>query len=632
MAIRLKNKINKYFKNIWLIEIFLVVFFCIYSGIEIYQLKCEGIESKFLSMLKLAALPSDYYKGELEEDVEELDTQLYSDYVFLHSIKDGMNTSLENDSPILLSEYINNDIKFIFRNKYTGNLITNDMEFKLENSYFDNMNIGYDDKGNIEIEEEQQQKKDDDRILLFLLGHKEIKGYISNKYKSKDVSIYYNNNDTVNPFFSSGHKQFSKTILENTKDSYEEYYYTSVKSYYDKFDSRISILLLLVVFIVIIMAIKILAVLIVKNKKVKIRGNFIASIIYVIRYGFRFKQTRKTLVVSIIGLSIFFVGYLYLLAAGGYENNLIVTFFERYPFKGSFLLMILPMIGIIYSNKKSIDIYLVNERLKEINRGNLDDEIVERGSTEVIELIQNITKIKDGYKIAVDETLKNEKIKTELISNVSHDLRTPLTSIINYVNILSESNLSEEERSEYLLILEQKSKKLKVLIDDLFEMSKINSGKMKLNKERIEIISLIHQSIGEYSYLYEDKNVEFNVDCVVDEIYMNLDGKLMSRVFENLVINALKYSLEGTRIYVEIKEHIKNVEVSIKNIANYKMEFNNNDVLERFVRGDKSRNSKVEGSGLGLAITKSIVELHNGKVNIIREGDMFKIYVILPKE
>lgn len=294
--------------------------------------------------------------------------------------------------------------------------------------------------------------------------------------------------------------------------------------------------------------------------------------------------------------------------------------------------MILPMIGVIYSNKKSIDIYLVNERLKEINRGNLDDEFVERGSIEIVELIQNITKIKDGYKIAVEETLKNEKMKTELISNVSHDLRTPLTSIINYVNILSENDLSEDERSEYLLILEQKSKRLKVLIDDLFEMSKINSGKMKINKERIEIISLIHQSIGEYSCLYEDKNIEFNVDCNVDEIYMNSDGKLMSRVFENLVINALKYSLEGTRIYIDIKELKNNVEISIKNIANYKMEFNNNDVLERFVRGDRSRNSKVEGSGLGLAITKSIVDLHNGKVNIIREGDMFKIYIILPKE
>jgi signal transduction histidine kinase len=323
--------------------------------------------------------------------------------------------------------------------------------------------------------------------------------------------------------------------------------------------------------------------------------------------------------------------YLYLLAIGGYENNMLVTFFTLYPFKGSIMLMILPMIGIMYSIKKTIEISMVNDSLKKINEGDLDYHIAQQGGPEVLELIKNITKIKSGYEIAVEETLRNEKLKTELISNVSHDLRTPLTSIINYVNILKSPDITDEERTDYIKIVEQKSKKLKILIDDLFEMSKINSGKIELNKENIDIMSLIHQAVGEYSYLYEEKNIEFKVNSIAEEINMDLDGKMMSRVIENIVINALKYSLENTRVYIDVMDGKDNVEIAFKNIANYDMNFDSNDIFERFARGDSSRNSKVEGSGLGLAIAKSIIELHEGQINIIREGDMFKIYIILPK-
>ena len=335
---------------------------------------------------------------------------------------------------------------------------------------------------------------------------------------------------------------------------------------------------------------------------------------------------------TIIGFIIFFILYLYLLAVGGYENNILVRFFSTYPFKGSIMLMIFPLIGILYSLKKTIDISLINENLKKINDGNLEYEIDEFGSSEIRELIQNIMKIKSGYKLAIEEAIKNEKVKTQLITNVSHDLRTPLTSIINYVNILGDERLREEERREYIKILDKKSKKLKFLIDDLFEMSKINSGKLQLSKERIDIMSLIHQTIGEYSYLYEDKRIEFNVDSFNEEIYMLLDGKMMSRALENVVINALKYSLDNTRIYVEVKEEDEYIKIAFKNISNYKMDFDDEEIFERFARGDKSRNSNIEGSGLGLAITKSIIELHEGEVIVSREGDMFKLYFKLPKE
>jgi len=376
---------------------------------------------------------------------------------------------------------------------------------------------------------------------------------------------------------------------------------------------------------------KIVGVLITNRGRLRIRGNFIISIMYVLKNGFKYKQTRKTLIGTIICSIIFFIFYLYMLAVGGIKNNILVTLFSLYPFKGSLILMTLPMIGITYSIKKSIEISLVNDSLKRINEGDLDYHIVEQGGTEILELIKNINKIKEGYEIAVQDTLKNEKVKTELISNVSHDLRTPLTSIINYVNILKSEDITDAERQDYLKIVDQKSKKLKVLIDDLFEMSKINSGKIVLSKEKIDIMSLIHQAVGEYSSLYEDKNIEFKVNSIVEELYIELDGKMMSRAIENIVINALKYSLENTRVYIDIMDENESIGISVKNIANYEMDFNNEEIFERFARGDESRNSNVEGSGLGLAITKSIIELHEGNVNINKEGDMFKIYISLPK-
>lgn len=632
MGIKLKNKIIKYFTNVWLIEIVAILIFSIYVGINLYDSKTDKSKSKVLSDIQMTFTPQKYYEDKLKNSVKALNKKIYSDYTFLFYLEEPESDS---EDYRVLSEYINNDIKFIFINKKTGSIITNDVDPNLEDKYYSeviNVNRGNIDKNNntiiYSLESEIPEDLPDNYIYYNINS---VEEYISEKYGEKSVSVKYDNGKNINPFLESKPQFVSNALLRTTLNDYEEIYYTSSATYYNKFESRMAYLVTFILIISAFILLKIILALLIRKGKIKIRGNFVASFFYVCRYGFRFKQTRKALLVTIIGLSIFFMGYLYLLAVGGYENNVVASFFSRYPFKGSFLLMVLPMIGIIYSIKKSIDIYLVNERLKEINKGNLDYEIVERGSNEIVELIQNIIEIKNGYKIAVDETLKNEKMKTELISNVSHDLRTPLTSIINYVNILGESNLTEEERTDYLKILEQKSKKLKVLIDDLFEMSKINSGKMELKKEKIEIMSLIHQAIGEYSYLYQDKNVDFVVECLNEEIYMNLDGKMMSRVFENVVINALKYSLENTRIYVEIKENKENIQVSVKNIANYKMEFNSNEVLERFVRGDKSRNSKVDGSGLGLAITKSIIELHGGYVRIIREGDMFKIYMYIPK-
>ena len=311
----------------------------------------------------------------------------------------------------------------------------------------------------------------------------------------------------------------------------------------------------------------------------KIKSNIINNVIFVLKKGFKYKETRTTLLVSIILGVITLVTYLFFLATGGYENNIFVRFFQTYPFKGSIFMIMILFLTMIYGAKKTLDISVVNEALRKVNEGNLQDDIILDGSPAIRELAHNINLIKAGYKEILEEGVRSEKLKTELISNVSHDLKTPLTSIINYVNL-----------------------------------------------------SLVHQGVGEYSSLYEEKNITFKVTCEEDAIYMALDGKMISRAIENLIINSLKYSLENTRVYIEIEKNEGYVTISMKNIANYEMDFSEEEMFERFARGDKSRNSKIEGSGLGLAITKSIVELHGGIIKIRREGDMFKIYVKLPLE
>lgn len=261
-----------------------------------------------------------------------------------------------------------------------------------------------------------------------------------------------------------------------------------------------------------------------------------------------------------------------------------------------------------------------------ITSGELEYVLKEKGDKSLAWLSHNINKINKGFKVSIEDQIKNEKLKSELVANVSHDLKTPLTSIINYTDILLRENISEEEKKEFLNILNRKSIKLKTLIEDLFEISKINSGKLDLNKKSVDIIELINQSISEYSDLeiYSYKNITFIVKSFAKKIEMNLDGNKMSRVFENLITNALKYSLANTRVYVDIDDIHKGIRISFKNVSSAPLDFDKKEIFERFARGDISRSSNVDGNGLGLAIAKSIVELHGGIMYIDFDGDLFK--------
>lgn len=275
---------------------------------------------------------------------------------------------------------------------------------------------------------------------------------------------------------------------------------------------------------------------------------------------------------------------------------------------------------------KKVD-YL-NEILKgteEIASGNLNYVIKEKEENHLSKIAHNINNIKLGYKKSLQSQVKSERLKSELITNVSHDLKTPLTSIINYINLLKKEGLSEDEIKGYIGVLDRKAERLKVLIEDLFEASKMSSGSVELNIEKVDVSALLEQSIAELEEKIKKASLTLRVKYSNKHVYANLDGKKTWRVFENLINNIIKYSASNTRVYINLMEEDNKILIVMKNISSYEMDFDAEEIFERFKRGDKSRNT--EGSGLGLAIAKSIVELQGGKLNIEIDGDLFKAIV-----
>ncbi|MEE0931421.1 MAG: sensor histidine kinase, partial [Clostridium sp.] len=270
----------------------------------------------------------------------------------------------------------------------------------------------------------------------------------------------------------------------------------------------------------------------------------------------------------------------------------------------------------------------LREATSKIAEGNLDVKIEE--DLWLFEGFKNdLEKIQYGFKKAVDEEIKSQKMKTDLISNVSHDLKTPLTAIITYVDLLKDENLSEEKRKQYIETLDRKSQRLQVLIEDLFEMSKATSGNITLNIENIDVVSLMKQTLLELEDKLEEANLSVRKNMPEGKVILPLDSQRTFRVFENLVINMTKYAMPNTRVFIDIIENKNNVEIIMKNMAAEEITFNVDTIAERFIRGDESRNT--EGSGLGLAIAKSFVELQGGTFNISVDGDLFKVKITFVK-
>ena len=244
--------------------------------------------------------------------------------------------------------------------------------------------------------------------------------------------------------------------------------------------------------------------------------------------------------------------------------------------------------------------------------------------------VKYLNDISNGFENAVQERMKSERMKAELITNVSHDIKTPLTSIINYVDLLRQENIQNQKAEEYIEILDSKSQRLKKLTEDLVEASKISTGNISLKLEKINVVELIKQATGEFEDKFKEHGLEAIINTDNNEINIMADSRYMYRIIENLYSNIAKYALENSRVYIDIKNigkvsnsDVQNVTIEIKNISKDKLNISAEELMQRFVRGDKSRTT--EGSGLGISIAQNLTELQNGKFELILDGDLFKI-------
>lgn len=290
-----------------------------------------------------------------------------------------------------------------------------------------------------------------------------------------------------------------------------------------------------------------------------------------------------------------------------------------------FLVVTIPVL--LYMFKHIGNFNRIIQHSNELAAGKLEQDLPYKGKSSLAMLAGNLNLLKHGVKTSKKAEAKSERLKTELITNVSHDLRTPLTSIISYTELLKAEGLTKEDHNSYLEIIDRKSKRLKVLIDDLFEASKMATGNIELNKQKVDIFQLLQQALAEYNETMKESSLTFRVATPKSPIFTYVDGQKMWRVFDNLIGNVLKYSMENTRVYVSVVYEKQKVLISFKNVSKYELGGNIEELFERFKRGDTSRHT--DGSGLGLAIAKSIVDLHEGNLEIDVDGDLFKVTIEL---
>ena len=295
---------------------------------------------------------------------------------------------------------------------------------------------------------------------------------------------------------------------------------------------------------------------------------------------------------------------------------------------GVFLLalMAVDVAVMIFAIRKADGQDRIMDGLKKISDGELQYKIKTdtlTGKQKV--MAEYINNIGGGLDAAVENSLKKERMQTELITNVSHDLKTPLTSIINYVDLMKRENPTDPKIQEYLRILDEKSQRLKVLTEDVVEASKASTGNIKLEMNDIDFVEMVQQVIGEFEEKFQEKNLTMMVHFTDEPSIIYADGQRMWRVLENVFGNVVKYAMEGTRVYAEISNRNKKVTFSLKNISAQPLNISADELTERFIRGDVARNT--EGSGLGLSIAKSLTELQGGEFKLYLDGDLFKVMI-----
>lgn len=290
-----------------------------------------------------------------------------------------------------------------------------------------------------------------------------------------------------------------------------------------------------------------------------------------------------------------------------------------------FLLTIMWMIGKVRNKVK--DYNTIREEIIAIKEGVTTQGMEIHTDGELRSLAEDVAHIREGFAVAIDSQIKSERMKTELITNVSHDLRTPLTSIITFIDILKGAS-SEEKRQKHILTIEKKAHQLKKLTDDLFEAAKASSGNVQVDRKKINMLALFNQTMGEMHERIQDKGLDIIIE-ETEPINILGDSRLMWRVVENLFTNIMKYALNHTRVYIDMEEDERWVTINIKNISAYRLNLPADELIERFKRGDKARNT--DGSGLGLSIVKSLMEVQGGGFQIDIDGDLFKAVLRLER-
>lgn len=274
----------------------------------------------------------------------------------------------------------------------------------------------------------------------------------------------------------------------------------------------------------------------------------------------------------------------------------------------------------------------VKRGIDEIRSGNTGYHIPIEGNPkgEMQQLGAKVNEISEGFDLAVRREMKNQRMKSELISNVSHDLKTPMTSIITYIDLLKKEGLQSENAPRYLEILDEKSQRLKKLCEDLFEAAKASSGDMPVELSRLEMTSLVKQMMGEYQDRFQEKGLQILFHSDEERLYVMADGKLLWRVMENIFGNLLKYAMEDTRVYLDVRQIKREgqdfIVLDVKNMSKYPLNIPADELVERFQRGDESRNT--EGSGLGLAIARDLTTLQKGQFDLTVDGDLFKVTIL----
>ena len=295
------------------------------------------------------------------------------------------------------------------------------------------------------------------------------------------------------------------------------------------------------------------------------------------------------------------------------------------------LLVLLADVGVFYVVLNGL---LLKEKLKkgieEIALGNMEYQIPLQGLRgENLKLAEMINGIANGFHMAVEEAMKNERLKTDLITNVSHDIKTPLTSIINYVAILKQSDIADPKIQGYLDILEAKAQRLKTLTEDVVEAPKVSSGNISLEYMDVDLVEMIQQTEGEMAEKFEARNLKMIVNLPAEPAVVHVDGRRMWRVLENIFGNAAKYAMPGTRVYADLKLEEDTVDLSLKNVSEHQLNISADELTERFIRGDLSRSS--EGSGLGLSIAQSLTTMQGGTFNLYLDGDLLRVNIRFPR-